>query len=48
MAQTRHDTVQPTLVYGSGSKPDAAIPRPGLNLRKGHVGIVVIDPQKVA
>eukprot|EP00913_Durusdinium_trenchii_P013414 g12595.t1 len=25
--------------------PDAAIPRPGLKLRKGHVGIVVTDPQ---
>jgi nicotinamidase-related amidase len=36
---------QPTIVYGSGRKPDAAIPRPGLDLRKGHVAIVVTDPQ---
>ena len=28
---------QPTVVYGSGRKPDAAIPRPGLDLRKGNV-----------
>lgn len=26
-------------------RPDAAIPRPGLKLRKGHVGLVVTDPQ---
>jgi nicotinamidase-related amidase len=32
-------------VYGAGRRPDAAIPRPGLRLRKGHVGIVVTDPQ---
>ena len=36
---------QPTIVYGSGRKPDAAIPRPGVELRKGHVAIVVTDPQ---
>ena len=36
---------QPTIVYGSGRKPDAAIPRPGLELRKGRVAIVVTDPQ---
>ena len=38
-------TTQPTIVYGSGRKTDAAVPRPGLKLRKGHVGIVVTDPQ---
>ncbi len=36
---------QPTLVYGSGRKPDAAIPRPGMKLRPGRVAIVVTDPQ---
>lgn len=39
------NTTQQTVVYGSGRKPDAAVPRPGLKLRKGHVGIVVTDPQ---
>ncbi len=34
-----------TVVYGNGRKPDAAIPRPGIKLRKGNVGIVVTDPQ---
>lgn len=38
-------TEQSTIVYGGGRKPDAAIPRPGLELRKGHVAIVVTDPQ---
>jgi nicotinamidase-related amidase len=38
-------TTQPSIVYGNGRRPDAAIPRPGLKLRKGHVGIVVTDPQ---
>ena len=45
MTQTTQNPVEPTIVYGSGRKPDAAIPRPGLKLRKGHVGIVVTDPQ---
>lgn len=45
MSQTNQDTVQQTIVYGSGRRPDAAVPRPGLKLRKGHVGIVVTDPQ---
>lgn len=36
---------QPTIVYGSGRKPDAAIPRPGLDLRRGRVAVVVTDPQ---
>ncbi len=36
---------QSSIVYGSGRKPDAAIPRPGIQLKKGRVGIVVTDPQ---
>jgi len=36
---------QPTIVFGSGRKPDAAIPRPGLELRKNNVAVVVTDPQ---
>lgn len=36
---------QQTIVYGNGRKPDADVPRPGLELRRDHVGIVVIDPQ---
>ena len=36
---------QPTIVYSSGRKPDAAIPRPGMQLEKGKVGVVVTDPQ---
>ncbi|MCA9178730.1 MAG: isochorismatase family protein, partial [Planctomycetales bacterium] len=39
------NTTQQTIVYGSGRKPDAAVPRPGVKLRKGHVAIVVTDPQ---
>lgn len=35
----------PTLVYGAGRRPDAAIPRPGLELRKANVAVVVTDPQ---
>lgn len=34
-----------TIVYGSGRRPDAAIPRPGLDLRRGNVAVVVTDPQ---
>lgn len=34
-----------TIVYGRGRKPDAAIPRPGVIPRKGHVAVVVTDPQ---
>jgi hypothetical protein len=46
MSETKsHNTDQPTIVYGSGRKPDAAIPRPGVKLRKGNVAIVVTDPQ---
>lgn len=36
---------QTTIVYGSGRKPDAEIPRPGLDLSKGRVAVVVTDPQ---
>lgn len=39
------NATQQTIVYGSGRQPDAAIPRPGVKLRKGRVGIVVTDPQ---
>ena len=45
MPQTTLHSPEPTIVYGSSRKPDAAIPRPGLELRKGRVGVVVIDPQ---
>ena len=34
-----------TIVYGAGRKPDAAVPRPGIQLRKGRVAVVVTDPQ---
>ena len=36
---------QPLVVYGSGRRTDAAIPRPGLELRKSNVAVVVTDPQ---
>ncbi|MEQ8785070.1 MAG: cysteine hydrolase [Pirellulaceae bacterium] len=45
MSQANPDAVQQTIVYGRGRRPDAAIPRPELKLRRGHVGIVVTDPQ---
>ena len=45
MSQATPNADQPTIVYGTGRRPDAAIPRPGLNPRKGHVAIVVTDPQ---
>ncbi|MBA2114096.1 cysteine hydrolase [Bremerella alba] len=45
MSEANLNTTQQTIVYGSGRRPDAAVPRPGLKLRKGHVGIVVTDPQ---
>ena len=35
MTQTTQNPVEPTIVYGSGRKPDAAIPRPGWNSAKG-------------
>ena len=35
-----------TVVYGTGRKPDAAVPRPGVELRRGRVALVVTDPQK--
>lgn len=37
---------QSTIVYGKGRKPDAAIPRPGIELREGKVALVVTDPQR--
>ncbi len=43
MSNTSND--QQTIVYGSGRKPDAAIPRPGVELRKNNVAVVVTDPQ---
>tara|TARA_R110002095_G_scaffold187793_1_gene165047 strand:- start:420 stop:1151 length:732 start_codon:yes stop_codon:yes gene_type:complete len=43
MSNTSND--QQTIVYGSGRKPDAAIPRPGVELRKNKVAVVVTDPQ---
>ncbi|QDU40852.1 Isochorismatase family protein YecD [Maioricimonas rarisocia] len=45
MSESSSSSPQQTIVYGSGRKPDAAVPRPGMPLRKGRVGIVVIDPQ---
>lgn len=46
MAQSTHvHADQPTIVYGRGRKPDAEIPRPGLELRDGRVAVVVVDPQ---
>jgi len=45
MSRTTSENEAPTIVYGAGRRPDAAIPRPGVHLRKGHVGIVVTDPQ---
>ena len=43
--KTTGESAEETIVYGSGRRPDAAIPRPSLKLRRGHVGIVVTDPQ---
>ncbi|QDU74968.1 Isochorismatase family protein YecD [Bremerella volcania] len=37
--------IRSEIVYGSSRKPDAAIPRPGLEPRKGQVAVVVTDPQ---
>ena len=34
-----------SIVYGSGRKPDAEIPRPGVELKSGRVAVVVTDPQ---
>jgi hypothetical protein len=46
MSESMHaNTDQPTIVYGSGRKPDAAIPRPGVEFRKNRVAVVVTDPQ---
>jgi nicotinamidase-related amidase len=45
MSQETPRTEAATIVYGSGRRPDAGIPRPGMKLREGRVGIVVTDPQ---
>ncbi|MEW4490948.1 cysteine hydrolase [Thalassoglobus sp. JC818] len=45
MSDTQQSDMSSTIVYGSTRRPDAALPRPGVKLRKGHVGIVVTDPQ---
>jgi len=46
MSQAKPSNSAPsTIVYSSGRKPDAAIPRPGMELRQGQVAIVVTDPQ---
>ena len=42
---TQANSDQPTIVYGAGRKPDAAIPRPGMELCKSNVAVVVTDPQ---
>lgn len=47
MSQSNHShNEQSTIVYGKGRKPDAAIPRPGIELREGKVALVVTDPQR--
>ena len=43
MTQPAHETS--TIVYGQGRRPDAPLPRPGLELEPGRVAIVVTDPQ---
>lgn len=45
MSEANLNATQKTIVYGNGRRPDADIPRPGLKLRPGHVGIVITDPQ---
>ena len=46
MSESKKDQPNsPTVVFGSGRRPDAAVPRPGLDLRKGNVAVVVTDPQ---
>lgn len=46
MSQTQSSkAVPPTIVYGAGRRPDAEIPRPGMEIRQGRVAIVVTDPQ---
>ena len=42
---TRTNPNASTIVHGSGRKPDADIPRPGVELEKGRFAIVVTDPQ---
>lgn len=43
--KTSQSLGQASIVYGGGRKPDAAIPRPGMELRAGAYAIVVTDPQ---
>ena len=45
MSSIRNETESTTIVYGRGRRPDAPIPRPGVQLRKGRVAVVVTDPQ---
>ncbi len=45
MNQNTPSTAASTIAYGTGRKADAPVPRPGMKLRRGHVGIVVTDPQ---
>lgn len=45
MTQKTESHATPSIAYGTGRKPDAPLPRPGMKLRKGRVGIVVTDPQ---
>ncbi|WP_166831631.1 cysteine hydrolase [Thalassoroseus pseudoceratinae] len=40
-----NEAAENSIVYGSGRKADAAIPRPGVRLRKENVAVVVTDPQ---
>lgn len=46
MSQTNANNAEPsTIVYGSGRKTDAPIPRPRMELRHDRAAIVVTDPQ---
>lgn len=39
------EAAQATIHYINGPRADAPIPRPGIKLAKGHVAVVVTDPQ---
>lgn len=45
MSESPRNSSHNTIVYGRRRKPDAGVPRPGVRLRSGRVGIVVTDPQ---
>jgi nicotinamidase-related amidase len=45
MSQTSSSSDSSTIVYGPGRRPDAPLPRPGMQLRRGRAAIVVTDPQ---